>query len=192
MKSLKNTQTEKNILTAFAGESQARNRYDYFASQAKAEGYVLISQIYIETALQEKEHAQRLFKFLEGGEVEITASYPAGIIANCETNLIASAAGEHFEHTEMYPSFTTVADNEGFPEIASVMRHIAIAEAHHEKRYLKLAEHVKNGSMFVRKENTVWKCLNCCYVTDASKSAPEICPACAHAQKYFAALECMF
>lgn len=139
MKSLKGTQTEKNILTAFAGESQARNRYDFFAAKAKSDGYVLVRDIFQETALQEKEHAKRLFKFLEGGDVEIVGAFPAGIIGATEANLLASAAGENHEHTEMYPSFAAVAEKEGFSEIAAVMRNIAVAEAYHEKRFLALA-----------------------------------------------------
>lgn len=192
MKTLKGTQTEKNILTAFAGEAQARDRYDFFASQANNEGFVLISHVFTETALQEKEHAKRLFKFLQGGEVEITASYPAGTVSNCEVNLIESAAGEHYEHTDMYPTFANVAEKEGFLEVASAMRHIAIAESFHEKRFLALADFVKKGQMFVREESSVWRCLNCSYITEKSKHAPELCPACAHPQKYFSVFECMF
>ena len=139
MKSLKGTQTEKNILTAFAGESQARNRYDYFASAAKKDGFVQIGDIFTETALQEKEHAKRLFKFLEGGDVEIVAAFPAGVVAATEANLYAAAAGEHHEYTEMYPSFAKIADSEGFSEIAAVMRNIAIAEQYHEERFLAFA-----------------------------------------------------
>ena len=136
MKSLKGSQTEKNILTAFAGESQARNRYDYFAGRAKNDGFVLVQEIFVETALQEKEHAKRLFKFLEGGEVEIQAAYPAGVLAGSEANLLAAAHGENYEHTEMYPSMAATAEKEGFSEVAFVMRHIAVAEAYHEKRFL--------------------------------------------------------
>ena len=145
MKSLKGTQTEKNILTAFAGESQARNRYDFFAAKAKSDGYVLVRDIFQETALQEKEHAKRLFKFLEGGDVEIVGAFPAGIIGATEANLLASAAGENHEHTEMYPSFAAVAEKEGFSEIAAVMRNIAVAEAYHEKRFLALAKDIKES-----------------------------------------------
>ena len=146
MKSLKGTQTEKNILTAFAGESQARNRYDFFAAKAKSDGYVLVRDIFQETALQEKEHAKRLFKFLEGGDVEIVGAFPAGIIGATEANLLASAAGENHEHTEMYPSFAAVAEKEGFSEIAAVMRSIAVAEAYHEKRFRALAKDIKEAA----------------------------------------------
>ena len=140
MKSLKGSQTEKNILTAFAGESQARNRYDYFAGRAKNDGFVLVQEIFVETALQEKEHAKRLFKFLEGGDVEITAAYPAGVIADSEANLIAAASGENHEHTVMYPEFAATADKEGFSEVAAVMRQIAVAEAYPE---LKASENYR-------------------------------------------------
>lgn len=150
MKSLKGTQTERNILTAFAGESQARNRYDYFAGAAKKDGFVQIADIFTETALQEKEHAKRLFKFLEGGDVEITAAFPAGIITGTEANLYAAAAGEHHEYTEMYPSFANIADSEGFSEVACVMRNIAIAEQYHEERFLAFAKNIKEGRVFVR------------------------------------------
>jgi len=191
MKSLKGTQTEKNILTAFAGESQARNRYDYYAAKAKADGYVLVRDVFLETALQEKEHAKRLFKFLEGGEVEITAAYPAGVIADSGANLLAAASGENHEHTCMYPSFAAEADKEGFAEIAAVMRQIAVAEAHHEKRFLQLAADIKEGRMFMREHATVWRCLNCgCLVEGAH--APEMCPACAHPKAYFAELNYSF
>ena len=145
MKSLKGTQTERNILTAFAGESQARNRYDYFAGAAKKDGFVQIADIFTETALQEKEHAKRLFKFLEGGDVEIPAAFPAGIITGTEANLYAAAAGEHHEYTEMYPSFANIADSEGFSEVACVMRNIAIAEQYHEERFLAFAKNIKEG-----------------------------------------------
>lgn len=191
MKSLKGTQTEKNILTAFAGESQARNRYDYFAAKAKSDGYVLVRDIFTETALQEKEHAKRLFKFLEGGDVEIQAAYPAGVIADSAANLMAAAAGENHEHTEMYPAFAAVADKEGFSEIAAVMRNIAVAEAYHEKRFLKLAEDIREGRMFMRSKPTVWRCLNCgCLVEGAN--APETCPACDHPKAYFEELNYTF
>ncbi|MEG2173092.1 MAG: rubrerythrin family protein [Desulfovibrionaceae bacterium] len=187
MKSLKGTQTEINILTAFAGESQARNRYDYWASKAKADGYVLVAHVFTETALQEKEHAKRLFKFLEGGEVVINAGYPAGTISDSETNLRAAAAGEHHEHTEMYPSFAQIADKEGFTEIALVMRNIAVAEAFHEKRYLELAKDIKEGRMFLRDHSVSWICQNCACIVEG-KEAPAKCPACAHPQSYFKVL----
>ena len=184
MKSLKGSQTEKNILTAFAGESQARNRYTFFASKVKAEGFVQISAIFEETANQEKEHAKRLFKFLEGGDLEITAAFPAGIIGSTEENLIASAAGENHEHTEMYPSFAAIAEQEGFTEIAATMRAIAVAEAWHEKRYLDFAANIRAGRVFERPEKVQWRCRNCGYVHDGM-SAPAVCPACAHPQAHF-------
>jgi rubrerythrin len=181
---LKGTQTEKNILTAFAGESQARNRYSYFASQAKKEGYVQIQAIFEETANQEKEHAKRLFKFLEGGDVEIQAAYPAGIIGNTMDNLMASAAGENHEHTEMYPEFAKIARSEGFDEIAAVMEAIAVAEKLHEKRYLALAENIKAGRVFKRDQTVAWRCRNCGYLHEGA-DAPDECPACAHPQAHF-------
>lgn len=184
MKSLKGTQTEKNLLTAFSGESQARNRYTYFASKAKKEGYVQISRIFLETADNEKEHAKRLFKFLEGGEVEITGAFPAGVIGTTAENLKEAANGENHEYTHMYPEFADVADEEGFPEIAAVMRSIAVAEKQHEKRYLKLLENIKGGKVFKRETVVVWKCGNCGYV-HVGVEAPELCPACAHERAYF-------
>ena len=184
MGSLKGTQTEKNLLTAFAGESQARNRYTYFASKAKKEGYVQISAIFEETANQEKEHAERFFKFLEGGEAEIKASFPAGIIGTTLENLKAAAAGEHYEHTEMYPGFAKVAEEEGFSNIAAVLRNISVAEKQHEKRYNDLAANIKAGRVFKREEEVVWRCRNCGFL-HKGKEAPKECPACAHAQDYF-------
>ncbi|MCJ7581243.1 MAG: rubrerythrin family protein [Candidatus Aminicenantes bacterium] len=184
MKSLKGTQTEINILTAFAGESQARNRYAYFASKAKKEGYVQISNIFQETAENEKEHAKRLFKFLEGGEVEISASFPAGIIGSTAENLKASAAGENHEHTTMYPGFARIAEEEGFSEAAEVMKSIAAAEKQHEKRYLGLLDNIEKGQVF-KKDNVVkWRCGNCGYIHEGEE-APEECPACSHPQAYF-------
>lgn len=184
MKSLKGTQTEKNILTAFAGESQARNRYTYFASKAKKEGYVQISNIFQETADNEKEHAKRLFKFLEGGEAEISASFPAGVIGSTAENLKASAAGENHEHTTMYPEFARIAEEEGFSEVAEVMKSIAVAEKQHERRYLGLLENIEKGQVF-KKDNVVkWKCGNCGYIHEGEE-APEKCPACAHPQAHF-------
>lgn len=182
MKSLKGTKTEKNLLTAFAGESQARNRYTFFASAAKKEGYVEMSQAFEEIASQEKEHAERLFKFLEGGEVEITASFPAGMILDTLKNLLSAASGENFEYTEMYPSFANIADEEGFKEVASTMRHIAIAEAAHERRFLDFAQAMKDGKVF--KGSPKWRCLNCGYIHNGEE-APKECPACAHPQAYF-------
>jgi len=181
---LKGTQTEKNLLAAFAGESQARNRYSYFASQARKDRYVQISAIFEETANQEKEHAKREFKLLEGGEVEITAAFPAGIIGNTLKNLKAAAAGEHYEATEMYPQFAQVAEKEGFDEIAEVFRNIAIAEKRHEDRYLALAKNIEEGKVFKKDAPVRWVCRNCGYVHEGPE-APEQCPACAHPQAYF-------
>ena len=188
MKSLKGTKTERNLLTAFAGESQARNRYTYFASQAKKEGYEQIVGIFLETAGNEKEHAKRFFKFLEGGEVQVLASFPAGIIGNSEENLKAAAAGENYEHTTMYPEFAKIADEEGFPEIAQVMRTIAVAEKQHEKRYLTLLENIEQDRVFRRDKIVRWKCRNCGYIHEGEE-APEKCPACAHPRAYFELLE---
>ena len=187
MKSLKGTQTEKNILIAFAGESQARNRYTYFASQAKKDGYVEMQKAFEEIANQEKEHAKRLFKFLEGGAVEITASYPAGVIGSTLDNLKAAAAGENEEYSDMYPSFADVANAEGFPAIAAVMRNIAVAEKHHEARFLAFAAAIEAGTVFKSETPRVWRCQNCGYVHEGLE-APESCPACAHPREYFQAL----
>lgn len=181
---LKGSQTEKNLLTAFAGESQARNRYTYFAGQAKKEGFVQIAAIYEETAGQEKEHAKRLFKQLQGGEVEIAAAFPAGVIGPTTDNLKASAAGENYETTEMYPGFAEVADKEGFKDIASIFRSIAVAEARHRDRYLALADNVDQGKVFKRGKAVRWVCRNCGYVHDGP-DAPKTCPACAHPQAHF-------
>lgn len=187
MASLKGTRTEKNILTAFAGESQARNRYTYFASVAKKEGLVLISEIFTETANQEKEHAKRLFKFLEGGVAEITATFPAGKIGTTMENLKASAEGENEEWTDMYPTFAKIAEEEGFPQIAAVMRNIAVAEKQHEKQYLDLYKHLENGTMFKRGDKVIWRCRNCGYIYEGTE-APKVCPACAHEQAHFEVL----
>ncbi len=184
MSDLKGSQTEKNLLTAFAGESQARNRYAYFASQAKKDGFVQISSIFEETANQEKEHAKRLFKFLEGGEVEVTAGFPAGVIGTTLENLKASAAGENYEHTEMYPGFAKTARKEGFDAIATVFEAIALAEKQHEKRYNDLVANIEEGRVFKRDKEVVWRCRNCGYL-HTGKEAPEACPACAHPQAYF-------
>lgn len=184
MKSLKGSQTEKNILIAFAGESQARNRYDYFAKQAQKDGYNQISSIFTETALQEKEHAKRLFKFLEGGEVEITAAYPAGVIAPTPANLKAAAEGEHYECTEMYPGFAKIAEAEGYKELADIFLHIAVAEKFHEKRYLELLGNIEADRVFKRDESVSWRCRNCGFIHEGA-SAPELCPACAHPKAYF-------
>lgn len=183
-KSVKGTQTEKNLLCAFAGESQARNRYTYFASAAKKEGFEQIAGVFTETADQEKEHAKRLFKFLEGGMAEFTATFPAGKIGTTAENLAEAAAGEHEEWYDMYPAFAEVAEKEGFPVIAAVMRNIAKAEVAHEKRYLKLLERVKADKVFERSEEIEWQCRNCGYV-HTGKEAPDACPACAHPQAYF-------
>ena len=181
---LKGTQTEKNLLTAFAGESQARNRYTYFASKAKKEGYVQMQGIFEETAAQEKEHAERLFKFLQGGELKITAAFPAGVIGTTLENLKASAGGENYEWTTMYPEFAQVAKDEGFAEIAAVFAAIAVAEKQHEARYLGLAKNIKNDTVFTKPETVTWRCRNCGYVHEGT-SAPGLCPACAHEQAHF-------
>jgi len=180
---LKGSQTEKNLLAAFAGESQARNRYTYFASQAKKDGYEQIAAIFEETANQEKEHAKREFKFLKGGEVEITAAFPAGVIGSTIQNLKAAAAGEHYETTEMYPEFAKVAEEEGFVEIAKAFRAIAIAEKRHEERYLALAKNIADGIVFKRQKPVRWICRNCGYVHEGP-NAPDVCPACAHPQSH--------
>jgi len=184
MGSLKGTQTEKNLLTAFSGESQARNRYTYFASKAKKEGYVQISDIFTETANQEKEHAKRLFKFLEGGEVEITGAFPAGVIGSTLENLKDSAAGEHHEQTVMYPEFAKTAREEGFDNLAEVFEAIAVAEKQHEKRYVDLAANIESGKVFKRDEPVTWRCRNCGYLHEGIE-APEVCPACDHPQAHF-------
>ena len=184
MKSLKGTKTEKNLLTAFAGESQARNRYSYFASQAKKEGYEQMAAIFIETADNEKEHAKVLFKLLEGGEVEIAAAYPAWVIGETKANLKAAADGERYENTKMYPEFAAVAEKEGFPEIADSLRRIAVAEVGHERRYLALLKNIEQGTVFKRGEKVVWICRNCGYLHEGTE-APAECPACKHAKAYF-------
>ena len=184
MKSLKGTQTEKNILTAFAGESQARNRYTFFASQAKKDGYVEMAKAFEEIASQEKEHAKRLFKFLEGGNVEITASFPAGMIGSTLDNLKAAAHGEFEEHSDMYPTYADIAEAEGFPVIAAVMRNIAIAEMEHERRFLAFAKAIEEDSVFKSAEPRVWRCQNCGF-THTGTEAPALCPACAHPRDHF-------
>ncbi len=184
MKSVKGTRTEQNLLKSFAGESQARMRYTYFAKAADKEGFKQIAAIFMETAEQEKEHAKRMFKYLEGGMVEITAMYPAGVIGTTAENLEAAAAGENEEWTELYPMFADIAEEEGFKEIATMYRMIAKAEAIHEEQYLKLLEHVKNGTVFSREENIEWQCRNCGFVF-IGKKAPKTCPACLHPQEYF-------
>ena len=184
MKAIKGTRTERNLLTAFAGESQARNRYTYFGSQARKEDYQQIMGIFLETADNEKEHAKRLFKFLKGEEVEIKASFPAGVIGDTKENLKAAAQGENHEHTKMYPEFASVAEEEGFPEIASTFRAIAVAEKQHEKRYLNLLENVEKERVFRRESSVKWKCRNCGYIHEGTE-APEECPACKHPRAYF-------
>ncbi len=188
MKSVKGTKTEKNILTAFAGESQARNRYTYFASQAKKEGYEQIAGFFLETADNEKEHAKRLFKFLEGGEVEVTAAFPAGVIGDTAANLKAAAAGENCECAIMYPEFAKIADEEGFQTIAAVFTAIAVAEKQHEKRYLALMENIAKARVFRREAPRKWKCRNCGYVHEGADT-PAKCPACDHPQAHFELLE---
>lgn len=183
-KSVKGTQTEKNLLTSFAGESQARMRYTYFAKAAKKEGYEQISAIFMETAEQEKEHAKRMFKYLEGGMVEITASYPAGVIGSTLENLRAAAAGEHEEWTLDYPHFAEVAEKEGFYEIAAMYRNISIAEKAHEERYLAFVNNIEQAAVFAKEGEVVWQCRNCGFVYTGAE-APEVCPACLHPQAYF-------
>ena len=187
MKSVKGTKTERNLLTAFAGESQARNRYTFFASQARKEGYEQIAAMFLETAQNEKEHAERLFKFLKGGEVEIAAAFPAGVIGDTKENLRASAAGENYEHTDMYPEFARVAEEEGFSDIAAVFRAIAVAEKQHEKRFLAFVENIEKVRVFKRENVVEWKCRNCGYIHQGTE-ALEKCPACAHTQAYFEVL----
>jgi rubrerythrin len=183
MPSLKGTKTELNLLKSFAGESQARNRYEFFASVAKKEGYEQIAAIFMETSLQEKEHAKRFFKFLEGGVVEITAAYPAGIIGTTMENLKAAAEGEHEEWTDLYPHFGEVAREEGFPEIAVAYKMIAKVEAEHERRYLKLLQNLSEDKVFLKDGKVWWKCLNCGYVYESVK-ALENCPACLHPKSF--------
>ncbi|MDY6910924.1 MAG: rubrerythrin family protein [Chloroflexota bacterium] len=181
---LKGSKTEHNLLASFAGESQARNRYSYFASEAKKAGYEQIAAIFLETADNEKEHAERFFKFLDGGDLEITASYPAGVIGDTAANLEASADGEHLEWTMLYKEAAETAHEEGFEEIANVFREIAEVEAEHEKRYRKLLANVKDGKVFKKDTVVKWKCRNCGYVHEGAE-APGECPACAHPQSYY-------
>jgi len=184
MENLEGSKTEKNLLKAFAGESQARMRYDYFAKQAKKEGLVQISAIFEETALNEKEHAKRFFRFLEGRHVEITATYPAGKIGTSLENLKASAEGENEEWTELYPEFAKTAEEEGFQEIAKAFQEIAKVEKAHEERYKKLYKNLEEGKVFTSNDTIIWKCRNCGYLHEGT-SAPEICPACLHPQAHF-------
>ncbi len=188
MKSIKGTKTEKNLLAAFAGESQARNRYTYFASKARAEGFEQIAGIFEETADNEKEHAKRFFKFLEGGEVEITAAFPSGVIGTTKENLVAAANGEQYEHTKMYPEFSATAKEEGFPEVAAAFRAVAVAEKAHEARYRKLHEAVAQGKVFKKEKVVRWKCRNCGYIHEG-KTPPAKCPACEHPEAFFEMVE---
>ena len=183
-KSIKGTRTEKNLLKAFAGESQAKNRYEFFAKQAVKEGYEQIASIFLKTALEEQTHAKRFFKFLEGGMVEITASYPAGKIGTTAENLKAAADGENEEYTKLYPEFAEIAKEEGFNEVASAFKLIAKVESEHEKRYRKLLQNVEENMVFVKKEKVKWVCRKCGYVHEGEK-APENCPACLHPKSYF-------
>jgi rubrerythrin len=183
MKSIKGTKTEVNLLASFAGESQARNRYNYFSSQAKKEGYEQISWIFADTADNEKEHAKRFFKFLEGGMVEITSAYPAGVIGSTRENLEEAAGGENLEWTTLYPGFASIADEEGFPEIAMVWREISKAEKGHENRYRALLANIVNGTVFKKEKVVKWRCRNCGYISEGA-TAPDKCPACDHPQPY--------
>ncbi len=184
MKSVKGTLTEQNLLKAFAGESQARTRYTFFASVAKKEGYEQIAGIFMETAEQEKEHAKRFFKYLEGGDLSITATFPAGKISTTRDNLMAAAMGENEEWDVLYPEFARIAEEEGFPEIALTFRNVAIVEAEHERRYLKLLGRITDGNFFIRDQEIWWQCRNCGFIYKG-KEAPEKCPACQHPQAYF-------
>ncbi len=184
MESLKGTQTEKNLLAAFAGESQARNRYTMFASKAKKEGYEQISALFLETARNEKEHAEVYFQHLQGGMVEITAEYPAGVIGTTAENILAGAEGELAEWGTIYPNFAKIADEEGFPEVAASFREIAKVESYHERRYRKLLDNIEKGLVFKKEQPTKWKCDNCGYVHEGAE-APEICPACKHPRSYY-------
>ncbi len=182
--SVQGTETEKNLLKSFAGESQARNRYTYFASIAKKQGFVQISHVFEETAAQEKEHAKRFFKFLEGGALEITATYPAGMLGTTAENLLAAANGEEEEYSELYPAFAAVARKEGFVEIAAAWDAISVAEQQHEKRYRDLLANIESGEVFKRKKPVTWRCRNCGYI-HTDDEAVEICPACSHPQAHF-------
>jgi rubrerythrin len=184
MAKIKGSKTETNLLTAFAGESQARNRYTYFASQARKDGFIQIADIFAETADQEREHAKRFFKFLEGGAVTVNWEFPAGVIGSTGENLKAAAGGEHYEWTEMYPGFAEVAREEGFEDIAKVWEAIMVAEKQHEKRYLGLLANVEAGTVFKKDKPVVWRCRNCGYLHEGPE-APASCPACAHPQEYY-------
>jgi len=187
MKSLKGSKTETNLMAAFAGESQARNRYTYFASKARDEGFIQMSLVFEETANQEKEHAKRLFKFMEGGTATITGTFPAGIIGTTRQNLEEAAGGENYEWKEMYPGFAKVAREEGFDAIATVFESIAVAEKQHARRYEAFAANIDAGTVFKKDKPVVWRCLNCGYLYEG-ESAPKVCPACAHPQAYFEVL----
>ena len=182
--SLKNTQTEKNLLTAFAGESQARNRYTFYAKQAKKDGYEQISAIFAETAQQESQHAKQLFRYLEGGELEICASFPAGQIKSTLDNLRAAAAGEKYENITMYPEFAKVAEQEGFKDIAGMFSRIAVAEKWHEDRYTALADNIESGSVFKKETKVRWNCRKCGFIHEGT-SALKVCPVCGHPEAYF-------
>ena len=182
--SIKGTKTEKNVITAFAGESQARNRYSYFAGKARKEGYVQIAAVFEETADQEREHAKRFFKLLEGGEAEVHGNFPAGVIGSTMENLKAAAEGEMHEWSEIYPEFAKTAREEGFDNIAEIFEAIAVAEKQHERRYTALYENIKEGRVFKRAEKVRWRCRNCGYVHEGTE-APTVCPACAHPQAHF-------
>jgi len=184
MKSVKGTRTERNLLTAFAGESQARNRYTYFAEKATEEGFMQIAKIFEETAGQEREHAERFFSFLEGGDVEITAAYPAGEVKTTAENLKHAATGEHMEWTSIYKEFAEVAQSEGFPQVAAVFNSVSVAERQHEKRYNKLRENVLNDEVFKKKQKVLWACMNCGYIYEGEE-APKKCPACGYPQAYY-------
>ncbi len=184
MSVLVGSRTEKNLLTAFAGESQARNRYTYFSSQARKEGFIQIANIFEETANQEKEHAKRFFTHLQGGEVEVSWKFPAGVVGTTAENLTAAAAGEHYEWTEMYPSYAKTARQEGLEQVARLFESISVAEKQHEKRYLDLLKNIQNGLVFKKNQRVTWRCLNCGYLHEGLE-APDSCPACAHPQAYY-------
>ena len=182
---LKGSRTEKALVAAFAGESQARNRYTFFASAARKAGYEQIATLFLETAENEKEHAKLFFKHLQGGEVEITASYPAGVIGTLEANLLAAADGEKSEWGHLYPDAASLAEREGFPEVANTFRQIAGVEKYHERRYRKLLENLKTGTVFKKSKKVAWKCVNCGNIIENAEGAPKVCPVCLHAQAYF-------
>ena len=181
---LKGSQTERNLLIAFAGESQARNHYTFFASQARNDGYIQISAIFEETANQEKEHAKRFFKYLQGGEVKIECAFPAGVVGTTAENLLAAANGEHHEWSELYPVFSAIAEKEGFNAIGIIFEKISVAEKQHERRFRGLLENIQNSLVFKRDQSVKWRCMNCGYVHEGPE-APAACPACAHPQAYF-------